>query len=129
MQKGKFGKLCLVSNVILVSSMVFMFSNLISVCIASESSSESHLYIEAEHEIQHNHVAVFVGGMSPVGDSNKTFVALGLSYERRLNEPFGIEVLADFTVGSDGRAALFLTGVTYRPFREYGLKTDDWTGI
>ena len=121
-QKGKVGKLCLVSNFIIVSSVVLMFSNPTSVCIASEFTNESHSDIEAEHEMEHNHVAVFVGGMSPVGNSKVTSLALGLNYERRLNETFGLEVLADFTVGSHERAALFMTGVTYRPFREYGLR-------
>ena len=107
---------------LIVSSVVLMFSNLTSVSIASETTNESRSDSETEHKIKHNHVAVFVGGMSPVGESNETFFALGLSYERRLNKPFGIEVLADFTVESHGRAALFLAGVTYRPFREYGLK-------
>ena len=112
----------MIRNFIIVSSVVLMFSNLTSVSIASETTNESRSDSETEHEIKHNHVAVFVGGMSPVGESNETFFALGLSYERRLNESFGIEVLTDFTIGSGGRAALFLAGVTYRPFKEYGLK-------
>ena len=87
MQKGKTGKLCLTRIFIIISSVVFMFSILISVCIASEPSTESHLEIEAKHEIKHNHVAVFVGGMSPVSGSNKTFLALGLRELEKNNHP------------------------------------------
>lgn len=35
---------------------------------------------------------------------------------------FGVEVLADFTVGSHERTALFAAGLTLRPFSEAGLK-------
>ena len=112
----------MVTNFIIVSFVVLIFSSLTSVCIASEFSSESHSEIEAEHEIKHNHVAAFVGGMTPFGNPNDTSFALGLSYERRLNQKFGLEALVDLAIGSHGRAALFMAGVTYRPFREYGLK-------
>lgn len=93
-----------------------------SLCIASESAQESHSASETEHEIEKNHVAAFIGGMAPVNNSNETSLALGLSYERRLNETFGLEVLMDFTIGSHERTALFATGLTYRPFSGYGLK-------
>ena len=93
-QKGQVGKLCLVSHFIIVSFVALMFSNLISVCIASEHTNESHSNIEAEHEIEHNHIAIVIGGMSPVGSSDEIFLSLGLDYERRLNDMFGLGILA-----------------------------------
>ena len=72
MKKGKVGKLCLIKIFIIISSVVLMLSNLTSVCFASGSTAESRSGLEIEHEIAHNHAAVFVGGMSPVGESNET---------------------------------------------------------
>ena len=60
--------------------------------------------------------------MAPLNHGHETSLALVLSYERRLTKMFGLEVLADFTIGSHERTALFATGLTYRPFTERGLK-------
>ena len=93
-----------------------------SFCGASEPTTESRHNDAVEHEWQKNHVAAFIGGMAPLNNSTETSLALGLSYERRLTEYFGLEVLADFTIGAHERTALFASGLTYRPFTELGLK-------
>ncbi len=105
-----------------IKVILLLFLISISNSMASESVTEGHESAAAEHEWHKNHAAVFIGGMAPVSNSKETSFALGLSYERRLNETFGLEVLADFTIGSHERTALFATGVTYRPFNDLGLK-------
>ena len=102
--------------------LLYSTSVLYTPCIASETVSEEHVSHSVEHEWDKNHVAAFVGGMAPLNNGHETSLALGLSYERRLTEMFGLEVLADFTIGSHERTALFATGLTYRPFTELGLK-------
>ena len=124
-----FSTLYVIRTFFIISSVVLFFSNLTSVCIASETTNESRPDSETKHEIQYNHIAVFVGGMSPVDNSNETFLALGLSYERRLNEPLSIEVLADFTVGSQWACRTILGRCDLSTLYGIWFKTDDWTGI
>ncbi|MEN8261344.1 MAG: hypothetical protein ABFS02_12310 [Pseudomonadota bacterium] len=94
-----------------------------SVLAENDQAQELNKSHSDEHEWHKNHVAVFVGDMSPVNKSNDTSLALGISYERRLTKMFGLEALADFTVGSHERTALFAAGVTFRPFGGLKLMT------
>jgi hypothetical protein len=70
-----------------------------------------------------NHVAVVVGGMTPLSETSQTSFALGADYERRLNPLWGIGIGADFTFGDHKRTALFAGGVSYRPTPELRLGT------
>ncbi|GEM_PF-2480999 len=114
--EGRYG------NELAVFIIVFLmlFVTPISNCIAFESSDQNGP--ELEHQWHKNHAAIFVGGMAPVSKSNETSLALGVAYERRITEMFGLEALADFTIGSHERTALFAAGVTFRPFSGAGLK-------
>lgn len=101
---------------------LLLISNPNAGVIASESMDGSGDTSEKEHTWHANHAAVFVGGMSPIHESKETSLALGINYERRITQAFGVEALADFTIGSHERTALFAAGVTYRPFSDTGLK-------
>ena len=75
---------------------------------------------EANDEHEAHHLAVFVGGTTPTKAGNATVVALGVAYERRFTELWGLEALADFGIGDHERTALFAAGPTVRPFSLLG---------
>ena len=63
-----------------------------------------------------NHVALFVGGTTPLTSKDETVFAVGGAYERRLTELLGVEGLAEFGIGESKRTGLFAFGITARPF-------------
>ena len=76
-------------------------------------ASEAH----DEHESWHpNHLALFLGGTTPLTSKDETVFAIGVAYERRLTELLGIEGLAEFGIGDAKRTGLFVFGPTVRPF-------------
>ncbi len=78
------------------------------------------------HEDDHfhaNHVAVVVGGMTPLSETSQTSLALGADYERRFNPLWGAGVGVDFTIGDHKRTALFGAAVTFRPTPALRLST------
>ncbi|MDF1563291.1 MAG: hypothetical protein P1V51_09615 [Deltaproteobacteria bacterium] len=48
------------------------------------------------HATHANHVGVFLGGTTFLGDHPQTVLTAGLDYERRLSELFGVGLLVDF---------------------------------
>ena len=88
-----------------------------------EANAQNGEITQTEHEWHKNHTAFFVGGMSPVTESKETSLALGIAYERRFTQVFGLETLADLTFGTHERTALFAAGITYRPFGGLKLMT------
>ncbi len=78
---------------------------------AQEADGDAH----DERHFHRNHVAVVVGGMTPLSETSQTSFALGADYERRLDPVWGVGVGADFTIGDHERSALFGTGVSFRP--------------
>jgi hypothetical protein len=80
----------------------------------------------AAHDDDHfhaNHVAVVVGGMTPLSETSQTSFALGADYERRLTPLWGVGVGADFTFGDHQRTALFAAAVGFRPTPALRLST------
>ncbi len=82
---------------------------------APVSAQEAHGDAHDEEHFHRNHVAVVVGGMTPLSETGQTSFALGADYERRLDPVWGVGVGADFTIGDHERSALFGTGVSFRP--------------
>jgi hypothetical protein len=88
-----------------------------------------------EHEPHHtNHVAIFVGGTTSLGDGSTTHFTLGADYEHRL--PFmhelGVGVLIDSAIGSDATETLLAGFVAYHPIAGlmiYGGIGDAFTGF
>jgi hypothetical protein len=74
---------------------------LIIVCALPTVAQADEHELESDHEATHdfhpNMLAFFVG-VSDEG-RNETGLALGIEYERRLNESFGVGVLAERTFG------------------------------
>ena len=64
---------------------------------AEESEHESAAGHEAAHDFHPNFLGVFVGITSE--ERREKGVALGIEYERRLNESFGVGLVAEHTFG------------------------------
>ena len=68
------------------------------------------------HHFHHNHLAMFVGGVTPfTKQAGETSFVLGADYERRFNPAVGVIALADFAFGQHKRTALFAAKLSYRP--------------
>ena len=90
-----------------------------ALALASEPAlaSDSPVSADHAHDSWHpNHLALFLGGTTPVSSDNSTVVAIGIAYERRFNELLGVESVADFGFGDHKRTALFAAGPTVRLF-------------
>lgn len=76
-----------------------------------------------EHHHHENHVAVFAGGTTSLGDKSETKFTIGADYERRLTfitHDLGVGVLVDSALGSDTET--FIAGfVAYHPAPIRGL--------
>lgn len=68
-----------------------------------------------DHGFHRHHAAISAGGMTPLDEKGETSLALGVDYEYRFDERWGAGVVADAVLGSHKRAALFATGVSFRP--------------
>ena len=66
-------------------------------------------------EFHPNHIAVIVGGVTPVEEAGDTSFLLGADYERRLNEDWGVMVVTAFTFGAHTRASILGIAMSYRP--------------
>ena len=75
---------------------------------SEHESTSSH---ESEHESHKNVVSIFAG-VTHAG-RRKNGVALGVAYERLLNESFGIGVIAEHTFG-DADFTVYAVGFAYR---------------
>lgn len=64
--------------------------------VAQASAQEA----DDEEHFQANHVAVVVGGMTPLSETSQTSFALGADYERRLGLLWGVGLGVDFTIGA-----------------------------
>jgi hypothetical protein len=67
----------------------------------AEEAGEGHA---EEHHHHENHVAIFAGATTGLGDNSTTHFTLGADYERRLNfvtHALGIGVLVDSAFGDD----------------------------
>ncbi len=73
------------------------------------------LSAQGDEHFHHNHLAVMVGGMTPLSATSTTSFAVGVDYERRFTTSVGAGLVADFTFGDHARSSLIATGVTYRP--------------
>ena len=78
---------------------------------------------EGEHHPHCNHVAVFVGGTTPLNEDagGKTSFTVGADYERKLNDYVGAMVLADFAFGDHKRQALFAAFLAYHAVKPLRL--------
>ena len=83
------------------------------VVLASETGESGN---DGHHDWHPNHIAMFLGGVTPVSSDNSTVFAIGIAYERRFSPLLGIEGLVDFGIGDHKRTALFAAGPTFRPF-------------
>ena len=68
-----------------------------------ETTAESH---DDDHHIHANHLGVLIGASTPKKSKSETSFALGVDYERRLNDLFGVGALVDFVFGDFKRNAL-----------------------
>ena len=75
---------------------------------SEHESASSH---ESEHESHKNVVSIFAG-VTHAG-RRKNGAALGVAYERLLNESFGIGVIAEHTFG-DADFTVYAVGLAYR---------------
>lgn len=80
-----------------------------------------------DHQFHPHHVAVMVGGMTPLSETSETSWALGVDYGYNFNERWGAGIGADFTIGDHKRAALFAGGISYSLLG--GLKLGTGPGI
>lgn len=71
-----------------------------------------------------NQLALFLGGTDY---EDRVAFTVGLDYERRLGERFGVGVLADWALGGEGREFVLAPAVFYRPLPR--LRLDVATGI
>jgi hypothetical protein len=76
-----------------------------------------------DHGFQHHHVAVSVGGRTPLEATSETSRAVGADYEYRFDARWGAGVIADAAIGSHKRSALISGGVTFRPSPRLRLGT------
>jgi hypothetical protein len=92
--------------------------------LAAVPASAQQAHDDAHDDHFHaNHVAVVVGGMTPLSETSETSWALGADYERRFNPTWGAAVGVDFTFGDHKRAAIVAGGVTFRPIPDLKLGT------
>ena len=70
---------------------------------------------EDDHHIHANHLGVLIGASTPKKDKSATSFALGIDYERRLNDLFGVGALVDFVFGDFKRNALAGVAVFLHP--------------
>jgi hypothetical protein len=113
--------------VIVISRAVRFVAFALVLAIAAPAFADEEL-IEPDHEHEHhhheNHVAVFVGGTTGLGDEGTTKVTIGADYEHRL--PFlhevGVGALVDSAVGSDTSTLLagFIAVHPYEGLMVYG---------
>ena len=78
---------------------------------------------DGDHGFHPHHVAVSVGGMTPLSETAQTSFAVGADYELRLDPTWGMGLGADFTFGDHKRTALFGAGATWRPTSAFRLLT------
>ena len=76
--------------------------------IASEDGTDTHP--------NQNEIGVFFGGTTPFNEDagGKTAPTIGVEYERKLNERFGVVALAEFVGDEHHRDYLFAIGMSYR---------------
>ena len=76
---------------------------------------------EDDHHVHPNHAAVFFGASTPKKDKSETSFALGIEYERRLNDLFGVGAVVDFVFGDFKRNALAGGAVFLHPVGDLTL--------
>lgn len=74
-------------------------------------------HADEDHHLHHNHIALFVGGTTPLDSASggATSFTLGADYERRITPVLGALLLVDFAIGDHKRAALFGAMFAVRP--------------
>ena len=100
-----------------------MRASLVLVCLLAAPAFAEEEKEEQEHHHHENHVAVFAGGTTSLGDKSETKFTIGADYERRLTfitHDLGVGVLVDSALGSETET--FIAGfVAYHPAPIKGL--------
>ncbi len=80
-------------------------------------AAQEHQDGEATHETHRNHLALFLGGTSKVAGSElpTTAFTIGVDYERRVGDLFGIGLAADAAIGEHERDFLVLLPLYAHP--------------
>ncbi len=101
-------------SVVLIAALLSVFPSEGLLAQEHESEEAGH---EAAHEFHANHVAVFLGATTKVGDSedSETAFTFGVDYERRISRLLGIGLALDWAVSEHERDFLFLVPLVVHP--------------